>query len=195
MKKILLSYTTINDLSVSPHSWLNKAMGIEKPTNEYMEKGKATHEKLQKVVLGDLNIVGINLPKFNAIEKHFQKNFNDKYTLHGYADAVNYATKTLLEVKSSQTTPKTMGEFDKLIQGKYYCYVSGFRKVLYVACTFDLSKLKTYLYEYENDDMQEVENWVMEAIATIETENFKSDLVNGKCELERCPYGENCYFK
>src|SRR3990167_4600638 len=196
MSKVILSYTTIDNIHKASHTWINKVMGIETPTNEAMLKGKAAHEKIQAHVSGKTKIEGLDLPMdFPTTEYHAQKPYNDYFSFHGYCDGVNFASKSILEVKTSGSKIWSQGDFDRSMQPMYYSYVTQFRKVYLITCKFDLSGLKVYTRQFTDEDWKRAEKWANEAIEIIEKGDFTGGLDDsGRCNLERCPYNSNCYF-
>lgn len=195
MKKIILSYTVIDNIHKASHTWICKTLGIETPTSEAMLKGKDAHAKIQAHVSGKTKIEGLDLPmSFPTIEYHAQKPYNDLFSFHGYCDGVNFASKSILEVKTSGSKIWSQGDFDMSMQPAYYSYVTQFRKVYLVTCKFDLSDMKVYSREFTDEDWGKAQKWAEEAITIIEKGDFTGGLENGKCILERCPYSENCYF-
>lgn len=192
--KILLSYTTMDDLYKSPHSWLNKQMGLKKPESDAMKAGSEAHKRLQAHISGK-KIDGIELDlDFPRAEYHARKDWDDKYTLHGYCDGVNFGAKTFVEIKTGGKKTWTNGDFERSIQPAYYSYVTGFRKCFLVTCLFDLSNMKVFYREFTDKDWKRAQDWVKGATEIIDKGNFKSDLVEGKC-IGWCNYGDNCYFR
>ena len=197
MKKIILSYTTINNYHISHHSWLNKMLGVKVPETEAMTSGKVAHQIIQAHCLGKKKSPRLSelTWDFTDAEKHILKPYNEKFTLHGYLDLINYASKTIGEIKTSKT-PWSQSRFNELVQWKYYSLVSGFRKVLFITCKPDLSGLKTFYTAVSDEDIREAEKWVKEAIVGIEGGHFKEDLTpDGFCNNPMCPYKENCHFR
>lgn len=194
MNNILLSYTTINDLYQSPHSFINKQLGIKKPTNEYMEKGKKCHEEIQN----HLRKTAVN-PKiqldldFTTIEYHCRKSHNKKYVFHGYCDAVNFASKTFLEIKSVNSKLWGNSQLESSMQPRYYSWVTGLRKMYLYTCLFDYSQSKLFYREFTDKDWEQAKKWAEGAVDIIEKGDLRSDLVNNKCN-GICPYKQNCHF-
>jgi len=194
MKKILLSYSSLYDLHISPHSWLNKQLGVVKETTPAMEKGKELHKLIQDHVAGkkDTRLSAIEW-EFPTAEFHCRKDWNEKYQLHAYLDGCNFASKTFMEVKTGKNA-WTQGRFNDLIQAPYYAFVSNLHKCYFVTCDFDLKTIKTFYKEFTPDDLEKARKWAEDGIKILEGD-LKADLVDGKCLLERCPYGNKCFFK
>lgn len=194
MKKPILSYTTINNIHIAPHSYLNKLAGIKTPTSDVMNKGKEAHEKLQRHLLG-IEKLPINLDlSFGRAEYHARKDEGD-FIYHGYLDCVSFDSKTMVEIKTTGSKTWTLGDFEKHPQGAYYSWVTGFRKIFYITCKFDLSDLKTYYKEFTDEDMERSKQWALEASSKITEGKLKEDLVDNKCVNYRCPYGSQCLWK
>src|SRR3990167_4015008 len=198
MSKVILSYTAIDNIHKASHTWICKTLGIETPTSEAMTKGKEAHAKIKAHVSGKTKIEGLDLPMdFPKIEYHAQKPYNDTFSFHGYCDGVNFASKSILEVKTSGSKIWSQGDFDKSMQPVYYSFVTQFRNVYLVTCKFDLSGLKVYTRQFTNEDWKRAEKWANEAIEIIEKSDFKGGLdESGRCLGWKggCNYGENCYF-
>lgn len=194
--KPILSYTTLSNLHISPHSYINKMMGIETPENEYMTKGKSVHQIIQDHFSGkkiDPRLSNWNF-KFNKVEYHCRKEYGN-YLLHGFLDAANFATKEFLEIKSS-SKPWSQSQFYNLIQAPYYALVSGLKKVVFLTCDFDLKNIKIFTQEFSDRDLHKAQGWADEAIKIIESGEFRSDLdATAHCDNPRCPYGSNCWFR
>lgn len=196
VKRLVLSYSTINNLYLSPHSFLNKALGIEIPTTEAMTAGKEAHLRIQDHVLGIKKDDRLSDLKWNFKQKEYKcfAPYNDKYQLYGFVDAVNFASKLFLEIKTS-SSPWSQQKFDNLEQWRFYALALNFRKVLFITCTKDLQNLKTFYREVSEEDLTRVKKWIDGGIDIIEKGNFKSDLdENGKCQNPKCPYSTACYF-
>ena len=211
---IKLSYTTMNDLVRSPHSWLNKQMGVEKQYPEHIEeafrKGKELHRLIQDHVADikpDKRVGAFLERKFPIVEVEekdprceFFYKVNDKYALYGYFDGWNPETKTLLEIKSG-TTLWTTGKFAKSIQRKLNALgTPNAVESLLVSVHSDIDLWervlpKKVLIPITEKDRADALEFVNDAIKIIEGGDFTSDLVDGKCVDYNCPYGRNCRFK
>ena len=185
MSKITLSFTALNNVHKFPCSWLNKIMGIEQESNEYMIAGKAAHERIAKIIENKEKLP--NDLDFQKAEVHFRKSHNEKYLWHGYADGVNYRSKSLLEVKTVSKNLWTNAQMDKSMQPVYYSWLSGFPNVFLLTCKFDLSSPKVYYRKYTQDDWKRAEKWALEGLKIIETTDWKTYKCDGSCYLkERC---------
>ena|SRR3990167_4968243 len=193
MKKIILSYSALNDLIQWPHTWLNKQMGFKIPETPYMTAGKEAHLAIQRHLLGakDRKLDGLDW-KFQKSEYHARKNYTDKYILHGFLDAISFDSKVICEIKTSNN-PWSQQKFDASIQWRYYSFVTDFRKILFITCKPDLSNLKTYYREISDQDLKQAEEWVNKGLSILEEGNFTKYLDGGKCD-GTCSYRENCYF-
>jgi CRISPR/Cas system-associated exonuclease Cas4 (RecB family) len=194
--KISLSFSTLNDLYICPHSYANKALGIEKPVNEYMLAGKAAHEIIEDHLIGkklDSRLAALKW-RLQRKEWHSTIVYNEKYNLHGFTDAIAFNSKLFCEIKTS-TNPWSQGQFNDLMQWRVYALMTGFRKVLFITCRADLSGLRTYYWTISEKDVEKAKAWIDGGIEIIEKGDFLSDLVNNKCVNYNCPYGINCHWK
>ena len=194
--KVLLSYSTINNYYLSPHSYYNKLMGIETPETEPMREGKKAHAIFQDHVIGikkDERLKDFDW-SFQKKEYHCRKDFSEKYQFHGYCDAVSFESKTFLELKTvtKESSVWSQGKFHAIMQPRYYSWVTGLKKCLFVSCTFDFKNIKCYSCEFDADDWHKAQEWAEEAARRIDVGDFYSDLVDGKCQ--GCSYKELCYF-
>ena len=191
MKKILLSYTTLDDYTRWSHTYINKLMGIKKEENEFMTKGKEAHKKLQDHMIGKTKLP-IDLKwDITQAEYHARKDVDEKYQWHGYLDGVNFRSKLAVEIKTG--SPWSNRKFEEHIQPRYYSWVTGLRKFVFVTCHFDLSELKVYYKEMTNDDWKQAEGWAYAALKGIKDAEFKGGLDDdGYCI--GCSYGFACYF-
>lgn len=194
MRKPILSYTTLNNIHQAPHSYINKIMGVKPPTSEAMNKGKEAHEKLQKHLLGVEKLpIDLDL-SFGRSEYHARRD-DGEYIYHGYLDCVSFDSKTMVEIKTTGGKLWTLGDFEKHPQGAYYGWVTGFRKIFYITCDFELKNIKTYYKEFTEEDIKNSEQWAKEASSKITEGKLKEDLVDDHCVNFRCPYGSLCLFK
>jgi len=193
MSKIILSYTTINNLHEASHTWICKQMGITTPETDAMRAGKEAHKRLQDHAMGKKMIPELNLPmNFPKSEHHARRTHGD-YILHGFLDGVNFASKSGLEIKTSKKTVWSQQKFHESMQPKYYSFVTGFRNWYFISCRFDLSGLVVYHTTFTDEDWKKAEAWAQEGIDIIEKGDFKGGLdEHGHCT--GCSYGSNCYF-
>lgn len=168
-------------------------MGVKTPTTDAMNKGKEAHEKLQKHLLG-IEKLPIDLDlSFTRSEYHARKDEGD-FIYHGYLDCISFDSKTMVEIKTSGN-PWSIGDFEKHPQGAYYAWVTGFRKIFYITCKFDLTGLKTYYKEFTEEDIEKSKQWAKEASSKITEGKLRDDLIDNCCVNPRCPYGSACLFK
>lgn len=186
MSKVIVSFTTLDNVHKHPCWYYNtKLMGLKQPENEYMAKGKKAHEefankiKNKEKLLFDLD--------FETPEVHFKRSYDDMFTLHGWADAVNYKSKTLLELKTVNSNVWTNARVDKTMQPSYYSWISGFRKVFILSCKFDFSEAKLYFREYLDNDWKKAEDWAVEGLNIIKNTDWSKITCDGTC-----PFGQEC---
>jgi CRISPR/Cas system-associated exonuclease Cas4 (RecB family) len=192
-KKTFLSYSTINNLYESPHSWINKQLGIEQPTSEAMAAGKVAHKILQDHVTGVKLDPRIPLElSFKQAEYNCFAPYNDKFSLYGFIDCISFNSKTFMEYKTS-SSPWSQQKFDKLMQIPFYGLCTNFRKAFMVTSTKDLTGFKTFYKVITEDEINNVKKWIDGAIYIIEKGDFFTDLdENKKCK--GCNWGQSCYF-
>lgn len=194
--KTILSYTTLSNVYIAPHSYLCKMMGLKTPETDAMRKGKEAHGKLQDIASGkvhDDRFDGFGWD-FPTREYHCKQDYNEDFTLHGYLDLCSFKRKEFMEIKTGSKV-WNQSQFYNLIQAPYYSLVSGLRKCVFVTCTFDLDDVKVFTQEFTDKDWEKAKAWVDGAIAIItDPKKLTSDLVDGRCVSPRCPYSSNCYF-
>jgi hypothetical protein len=194
MKKLYLSYSTLNDLIQHPHTYLCKALGIVQPVSEAMEAGRQAHE----IVIGHVCGTKIDhrlpdtLPGFQKPEYKVFAEYRNGYALYGFCDAVDFRSKTIMEYKTSGTT-WSQNKFDALMQIPFYSLATNFRKVYMITSHADLTGFKVFYKEVTDAEIEKVKAWIESGIKIIESGNFTSDLVDGKCP-GRCNYGSACFF-
>ncbi len=179
-----ISWTTLNNVHKFPcYYWNVKIMDMKYPETENMRKGKKAHEKFAELKKLPLDL------DFPKREVYFRKSYSKDFFLLGYADAVNYRSKSLLELKTVNKTLWTNSRMDKSMQPVYYSYLSGLPNVFLLTCYFDLSSPKLFYRKYSPDDWKKVEKWIDEGVKIIE----KTDWKHYKCDGS-CPFGVECYF-
>jgi len=168
-------------------------MGIEQPVNEYMEAGKVAHKIVTDHVCGIKKDprVTLDLQFTNAEYKCFT-DYRDNYSLYGFCDAVSFKSKSIMEYKTS-SKPWSQQRFDDLIQIPYYSLATNFRKIFMVTSTAQLENFKVFYKEINEADIQKAKDFIEQGIAIIEKGDFRSDLIDGKCDGS-CNYGPKCYF-
>ena len=171
-------------------------MSIKIPENEYMRAGKEAHKIIQAHCLGkkkDDRLTDFDW-HFTSQEQNFTYRYNDEFNIHGYVDLVAYDSKVICEIKTS-SKPWGQQQFEDSQQWRLYSLVTGFKKILLVTCKPDLSSLKTYYREVNDNDLEQVKHWIEEGIKIIKRGEFKTDLVDGHCVNYRCPYSSACFFR
>lgn len=189
----ILSYTTLSDYEKSHHTYLNKIFGAKKPSSESMEKGKVLHKAIQDHILGVQACDKLSgFPwGFDRAEYHAKKKHDDEFTFHGYVDMVNFKLKAFLEIKTGREA-WTLGRFQRLMQWKYYAWVTNLTNAHFFTCDFDMNNQKHFTSEATQKDLEEAENWAMTQLEGIKSGKLKDDLVDGKCQ--GCTYGTACLF-
>ena len=198
-----LSYTGLANYHRSPHSYINKCMGVETPETDAMRLGKAVHALVQDHCMGvkkDERLKDLEW-NFTSKEWHCRRTCADGIILHGYIDLVNFKSKMLCEIKTG-SSGMSQKEFDELVQWKYYAYVTGFRKVLFLSLEtagtpedIYIKKIHTEYREVTDKDVQEATEWAATAIEGIKAGRFYDDLEGGRCQRGReCPYANYCLF-
>jgi CRISPR/Cas system-associated exonuclease Cas4 (RecB family) len=158
-----------------------------------MEAGKVAHEVVINHVCGIKrdDRLPADLPTFQKPEYKVFEDYRNGYALYGFCDSVDFRTKTIMEYKTS-STPWSQGKFDKLMQIPFYALATHFRKIYMITSTADLQNFKVFYKEINNDDIKGVSDWIESGIKIIESGNFTSDLIDGKCP--GCNYGPNCWY-
>lgn len=204
----------MKDLNEHPHTWLNKQMGAKKPDQEYFRKGKEIHRIIQD------HLAGIKLDdRCNFIDRAFEvveledfdpncrfelpiKTIGDlEYCLYGFIDGKDKLVdpETILEIKSGSTL-WSIGQYVGSIQRKLYGLANPTVKENYLVTVhsdIDLwtrIKPKRFVVPVLPKDREDALLFVNKAIDIIESGDFTSDLVDGKC-TGFCSYGNNCLFK
>lgn len=209
---ITLSYSTIT-YCLQPensHNWLNKMMGAKVPDNEFFRNGKRLHDIIQGHLSGkviDERLSHIN-HKFSIVEEEnfdprceFIIKINDKYRVRGFVDAKDPEGLILGEIKTSGKM-WTIGQFQRSMQKKIYALGHPeYNTLVGITALSDDSlwlkeKPKAYPIPLTQRDRKEALEYILDAIKTIESGEFKGGLdENGKCVLRFCNYGINCQFK
>lgn len=219
--KIILSYSTLNDLYKWRHSWLNKLMGLPKRKYAPFEEGKEIHRVLldhmggikldERISKREKEDKRFQLPKLTVIEKvDFDPDtkryieIDDKYALVTFIDGSNLP-ELVVEIKSSNTA-WTLGKFRDLMQRKIYSIaypeakrtvlVSSGRRLLMPGWQYTI---KVFSTDHSKADKDEAMGWIKSGIAIIEKGDFEPDekeleLIKdpyNKCWYENCPWCNN----
>jgi hypothetical protein len=218
MKKIVLSYSTINMVYRASHNWVNKREKVEKPERPEWKEGKDNHRILQDHLstvfsgrdpkLAYLK-VGNEPLYFPVVETQdydpkcgFFLNIDKKYAIRGFADGLNKREKRVLEIKTSASGPWSIGKYDQSMQRKCYALgfpwakesilITGYRDPL----KWETNPLKVGRIDYTDKDREDAMKWILEGIEIIESGDYTGGLdEEGRCTDRWCDYGVNCLFK
>jgi hypothetical protein len=213
MNKIHLSFSTINNClqPENSHCWINKyVLKIPTEVTHYMTDGQAGHEIIQGHVSGKMPDLRIKYIKdvFPIVEeKRFDERCKfsfeiDGYEIIGYFDGLNPEKHTDLEIKLTATTPWTLARFQTSMQRKIYKRARPDleKSILITGSTnpdlWKTEKLKRFEVESRKQDAIDAEKWIRAGIAVLEDGDYNGGLdEDGRCNLFRCLWGENCHFK
>ena len=189
---ITLSYTTINNLILEPHTWLCKQMGLPTFTTGAMTEGKAAHKVIQEHVSGRVIDPRLEMVKctFKTVETkdqdpatHFLIPHSKNYAVHGYLDGLDI--DRFLEIKTS-SNPWSMGQFARLMQWRVYALSNpAYKTAWFITCTRDLRNPAVYKIDVTDKDRQMAREWIDKGIAIIEAGNFD---YNGTGRSHFCNY-------
>lgn len=195
---ITLSYSTINELILEPHTWLCKQMGLKRMTYKAMDEGKEAHLIIQKHVSGKLldeRLKNITV-RFPVVEErdfdertHFTVGIDGEYNIHGYLDGIDPENKRFLEIKTS-SSPWGIAKFHKLMQWRIYALSGDFTEAVFITCTRDIQRVAMFKLDISEKHKQEALDWIKKGIAIIESGDF-SYTGQGKsryCNYINCPF-------
>lgn len=205
---IQLSYSSLNILHTCPHNWLNKQMGIPQPEKPEWAQGKKVHQIIQAHVSGkkqhkDLKHIKFRFP---VVE---EKDFDDRCRFEfdfgkgfviGFMDGIDEKSKRFLEIKSAD--PQwSLGKFQKSMQRKLYAHARPeFTEAILITCSKNIDSWmrnppKVYKVPLTEQDRKDAFEWILAGFEILESGNFTTDLVDGKCLDPRCWWGASCQFK
>lgn len=211
---IHLSYSTINNClqPENSHNWINKYILKIKPEETiYMTAGRAGHDIIQGHVSGKKPDARISY-----LTEHFpiveEKDFDERckfsfdiggYEMIGFYDGLDKDNERFLEIKLTNTKPWTLMRFQTAMQRKIYKLADMTLKesVLITGSTnpdfWEREKLKVFSVALTDQDASEAKKWILAGIKVLEDGDFNGGLdpETGRCNLYRCPWGENCHFK
>ena len=196
---IYLSFSTLNDLVNEPHTWLCKQMGLQKRHTWQMQSGTDAHQVIQLHVSGEKN--DDRLEKINATfpivehkkqdeATHFTFPINDEYGIHGYVDGLNPEQKSILEIKTS-SKPWGLSQFYRLMQWRLYALgLPEMKSVFCITANRNLSQIKTYSFEINEQHRKEAMAWIQKGIDIIESGDFayKDSRPSRYCGYINCPF-------
>lgn len=209
MSEIHFSYSTLNDLIICSHSWINKLKKIKKPWVEAFRDGKEGHRIIQDHIGGikaDPRIDYLT-ERFSIVEKTDfdpQCKFEIRvrgYLIIGYLDAHDPEEGKIGEIKLSNS-PWSQGKYRESPQRKIYALafpkykrgilITGSRK----PDEWSTDKLKVRELALTQQDRDEAIVWIEKGLAIFEEGDFNGGLdEEGRCTDNRCPYGNNCHFR
>ena len=127
MSELHFSYSTLNDLIICSHSWINKTMKKKKPWVEDFRKGKEGHRIIQDHIGGitPFSKIAYLEERFSTVERRefdpnckFELRVNG-YLIIGYCDARDDDERKLGEIKLS-SAPWSLDKYRKSPQRKIY---------------------------------------------------------------------------
>lgn len=196
---ILLSYSTLNELILEPHTWLCKQMGLKRITTFQMREGSQAHRIIQRHISNvekDARLEAIKL-FFPTVETkdfdpatHFIKRINEEYSIHGYMDGLDLEKGVGLEIKTS-STPWGITRFYNLMQWRIAAYAQEWlREMWFISCTRDLKNPIAFKLGVTEKHRKEAEEWIMKGISIIENAEFEYKGVGKSryCNYENCPF-------
>lgn len=211
---INLSYSTLRMLHENSHGWVNRQLGLKVPDNEWFRRGR----EAEKLVTTQVSRQGITLPQFSKKldplyfpvvgQKDFDERLkfemplDDKYTLIGFADGINWEEGKILECK---TPVWNLPKFANSMQRKIYAL--GFPQLetmTMVSCDakYDergklvISDLKVWNQKYTAQDVEDAKNYIKGGIAILESGVYTGGLdESGHCADRWCMWQENCHFR
>lgn len=213
--KTLLSYSTLNALINSPHTWVCKQMQLDTFSTHYLEEGKKAHQIISASVSGKTpHHLLSTLPLFPIVEEvEFDPrtkiffDIDDNYSVIGYVDGLSQDKDELLEIKSGKVWSAL--DFHKLMQWRIYAlglptikkawlvntprdHYLWTRDNIRVFNTEVTDKHKTEARDFINKGIYIIEN-IKDAVAK-EMEMKKEKGLEGKrsrlCFYVNCPYCE-----
>lgn len=124
---------------------------------------------------------------------------NPRYKIIGFRDGSNFDERRFLEIKSSDPV-WSLSRFKKSFQRKIYTLTGEFDECLLITLPKDESRwsentIKTYLLKATEQDKVDAMKYILDGIKILESGNFTTDLVDGKCIDRWCYWGANCQFK
>ena len=209
---ISLSYSSLNILHTCRHNWINKTMGIPQEEKPFFEKGKQLHRIIQDHVARikvdkDLKHILIEFPIVEQVDFDPRCKFTfrwpyagETYDFIGFIDGLDPENKRFLEIKSG-VKMWSVGQFQKAIQRKIYALARpDFQEAYLITCLSDLTEWKTtppklFKVPLTDQDRKDATDWINAGIEILNSGDFMTDLVNGKCFDPYCYWGKNCQFK
>lgn len=182
-------------------------MNIPQPEKIEWEEGKICHRIIQdhvsRIKVDDrLKHILITFPVVETVD--FDKNCYFEfpmgdYLIRGYYDGLDIENGRFLEIKSGSSW--SFSKYQKSFQRKLYALSNpNFKEAYLITCPrspeeWNKNPPKTFKLPCTEEDRAEAKQWILDGIKILEAGDFKTDLVNGKCEDRYCFWGNQCLFK
>lgn len=201
-----LSYTSMNDLQLCPHTWLCKMAGYPKKDFGFFAKGKNAHRVIQHHLMGLTKheiLSQLQIPPFAIVElrekdpnTHIEMKYGD-YLVHGYVDAISPDRRDFMEIKTGSSW--SVGKFYRLMQWRIYAKALGYKKAYFLNAPFDPSEwtvdnVKIYSTLIDPKEYEKADEFIHKSIHIVENikeyvEKETPDVVHN-CIYKDCPYCE-----
>ncbi len=183
-------------------------MHIPQPEKPEWAEGKACHRLLQdhvsgKVTMAELNHIEYKFPIVEEVDFDERCRFEfiiEGYKIIGFYDGINWKEGRWLEGKFS-SSPWSIKKFKDSYQRMLYAFSDArLKEAILVTGSrnpedWKLEPLKVYPVPVTEKDKRLASDWILDGIKILESGNFTSDLVDGKCMDRWCYWGDNCQFK
>jgi hypothetical protein len=207
-----LSFSTMNLLHECPHNYLNKINKVPQPENPYFELGHQAHRIMQDHVSGVkeneyFNHIKKKFPVVEVVDFDPRCKFEVPFGEHiifGFVDGLdkpmNENPTELLEGKFS-SRPWGLGQYKDHPQRKIYGWAIRSLKYAFLITgklrpeEWKTNRIKTARITFTQQDYDDAEKYINDALKIIREGTFTSDLLDGKCLDRRCYWGSNCMFK
>ena len=207
------------------HNFVNKnILGLKPEERPEWKEGKVAHDIIQKHVSGRQphmvlsKVKELDDVKFPIVEtKDFdpkcrievslnqlfpnKTDFEHDYTLLGFIDGRDEEWTRGLEIKTSSNLWSLM-KFKKAMQRKVYCFAVPTLKSMTLITTprneMEWASIKPKVYTVPTTEKDKIDamNWILAAIALLQSGDFTGGLnEDGICTDKWCYFGRNCSFK
>lgn len=188
-KKSSLSYTTMNNAMLEPHTYLNKLMGLKTYQTQAMAEGDIAHGITQRHVSGVEQhpiLTAKKLPTFELVERwkwdeqmRVRFDINEKYYFTGFLDADDPGRGDIGEFKFGVVW--SLGKFARLIQWQLYALGRPeHKKTWFVNAprdpkTWNEANVFVYNMDITADHRQAASEWIKKALTTIDNIKEETD--------------------